>query len=869
MANSTNDFNIDEGTKQVPQLTTAINNLRTAMGSLSKEITNTNNSLTKLNNQNKEATTWGSKVKETIKNLKESFDAIDGAISLAKDAVAGWEGALTAGFTLILTYGPQVLEFLGNLFQSDKAKEAAQSLKDYKDVMDSYNDNISGEISQLGMLTTVANNETLSKENRAEAIKKLNEISPEYLKNLTLENLKTKEGQKAIEEYTKALNRKAMEEAIQAKRTEIVKQRYDLKEDYDSKKANWEAYKTGKKKDIKWSSSSYGAEEGVPGSSGYSEKDQAAADFKEVADKDKALVARLRKLDSDLADTLTKYAPAPAANQGKNKAYWEQMLNDQQTELSKLDSSSKDFEQKSKPIATRIKNAQKMLSLYNVQESTQKKQKAEGPKTDPEVEARIESLNHIVLLTMEGHKREIMETNQHFATMIRLHQKNNQTVTQLKKERIQTLLALNEKFRKEDTEKLTSYQEQLQAISVTQAKSAQEQALDQLKKDYDDKQKIVQKANEDSTKMANELQKNRKASEAKMSAEDLSKLDATIAQALSVKAEANQKQLELDKQYQNDKLKIENSFSAEEKKKQFDKDKSKLENSASDAHDHGNWKSEFKAKQDLLDLEKKQALDAVKGQAEEEDKIKREYTKKQQQLDKDKLDAQAENQKQYLKSLDSLSNAVVGIFGKNSQAAKIAFKAHQAASAAQVIVDTERSIMGIWAADSGIPFVGVPKAIAETAIVAATGATSLASILKQKPNFASGGQFVSDGRGTVLPGYSRTDNTNAYLRSGEAVVVSEAMRNPWARNLVSAVNVAFGGRDFSISNPGRGYAIGGIFTDGGNANRYYSQPMNDVKDLANTLAYQMLNNFPPVYVDVKDINNQQNILAQTVNRVNL
>lgn len=159
--------------------------------------------------------------------------------------------------------------------------------------------------------------------------------------------------------------------------------------------------------------------------------------------------------------------------------------------------------------------------------------------------------------------------------------------------------------------------------------------------------------------------------------------------------------------------------------------------------------------------------------------------------------------------------------------------------------------------------------IAIAAIVANTAA-QIATIASQKPPaMAKGGYFTSDGKGAVLPGYSRTDNTNAYLRSGEAVVVSEAMRDPWARNLVSAINVAYGGRDFSVPNTSRGYAVGGIFTDGGNANRYYNQPMNDNKNLANTIAYQMINNFPPVYVDVKDINNQQNILAQTVNRVNL
>ncbi|MBB3967731.1 hypothetical protein [Mucilaginibacter phyllosphaerae] len=200
---------------------------------------------------------------------------------------------------------------------------------------------------------------------------------------------------------------------------------------------------------------------------------------------------------------------------------------------------------------------------------------------------------------------------------------------------------------------------------------------------------------------------------------------------------------------------------------------------------------------------------------------------------------------------------------KENQEKVKAFKAEQRMSVLQAVVNGALAVTKATA-QSGIlaPFV-IPGIIASTAL-------QIATIVAQKPPaFAKGGRFVSDGRGALLPGYSRTDNTNAYLRSGEAVVVSEAMRNPWARNLVSAINVAHGGRDFSMPNTGSGYAIGGIFTDGGNANRYYNQPVNDIKDMANTLAYQMMNNFPPIYVDVKDVNNQQNILAQTVNRVNL
>lgn len=196
-----------------------------------------------------------------------------------------------------------------------------------------------------------------------------------------------------------------------------------------------------------------------------------------------------------------------------------------------------------------------------------------------------------------------------------------------------------------------------------------------------------------------------------------------------------------------------------------------------------------------------------------------------------------------------------------------AFKNEQKANIAQAIMNGAIAVTKAEA-DLG-PIAGT---LALGAIVAQTAA-QVATIKRQQPptlqTAEKGGYFKSDGKGAVLPGYSKTDNVNAFIRSGEAVVVSEAMRDPWARNLVSAINVAYGGRDFSVPNISRGYAVGGIFTDGGNANRYYNQPMNDQKNLANTIAYQMINNFPPVYVDVKDINNQQNILAQTVNRVNL
>lgn len=880
--NNNDGFNEDM-LNQLPQLKAGINDLRDAINSLNKEITNSTDKFTKLNAQNKETVNWGTKIKSSIKDLADTYDSFGTVINavskafkigseaatLAEEALTGWVGIAAAAFTLITTYGPQVLDFLGDMFQSDKAKEAAQNLKDYKDVMDSYIQNISGEKSQLDMLVKVANNDKLSKETRLEAIKKLNSISPEYLSNLTLENLKTKEGQQAIEEYTKALNRKAMEEAIHAKQADLYKQRYELKDEYTAAKTDVQAYRTGKKKDEPSivSTTSFGA----PSSSNYKTRADAENTYADVAKKDKELVERINKLNKDLADQLTKFAPK-TTDTTKNKSYWEMQITTLESDLNKLDNTADDFKTKSKSIKDKIIAVQKMVDLYNINQNENPKSKTDSPpkkqsKTDPKIEekAQKESADRMALLLLDGYAKEVQETNQHFDQLRELHKGNNATVEQLEKERAATLDAINKKFQTEELNKLAQYEADLNKTS----KDARQQAIDQLNDDYKKQADDVSKITSDSLEKIGgynnalrELEAKTQTNEVK---EQVAVLEKKRSEVESILTKAKKVSQQLSDKHQKDLGTLNKSFKQED----YTKEQSGIKDDIQSDQDSGNQQKEFADRQRLLDSEKKQALDAVTGQKEAEQKIRDKYATQQQKLDKDRLAAEVANQKKYVDALDNVSKAVTGIFGKNTIAARAAFKAHQAAAAAQVIIDTRASIMGIWKADSGLPIIGVAKAIAETAIVAAAGASNLATILKQKPGFAQGGQFVSDGRGALLPGYSRTDNTNAYLRSGEAVVVSEAMRNPWARNLVSAINVAHGGRDFSVPNPGNGYAIGGIFTDGGNANRYYSQPMNDVKDLANTMAYQMINNFPPIYVDVKDVNNQQNILAQTVNRVNL
>lgn len=87
---------------------------------------------------------------------------------------------------------------------------------------------------QLETLIQVANDETRSKKDRQRAMNEINKISPEYLGNLTLETLKTKEAQKAIDDYLgsleKRLQAESMYESIKKKMQELAELKASLSE---------------------------------------------------------------------------------------------------------------------------------------------------------------------------------------------------------------------------------------------------------------------------------------------------------------------------------------------------------------------------------------------------------------------------------------------------------------------------------------------------------------------------------------------------------------------------------------------------------------------------------------------------------------
>jgi len=210
-----------------------------------------------------------------------------------------------------------------------------------------------------------------------------------------------------------------------------------------------------------------------------------------------------------------------------------------------------------------------------------------------------------------------------------------------------------------------------------------------------------------------------------------------------------------------------------------------------------------------------------------------EQLQRQQDINQQRL----QTNQQITQSYADLVGSIGDLTGKQTLLGKIAFVAQKAFAIQQIILNAEltkseiilryeilkrQAVLAASLAGPFAPFAAVAAVAgltiaqgAEIARVTASeaiqvgvvAATTIAGITGK----AKGGiqEYKSDGKGGVLNGYAKKDDTNAYLRSGEAVVVSEAARDPQTRSLLSAINVAYGG------NPYPGLALGGIYGGSG------------------------------------------------------
>jgi TP901 family phage tail tape measure protein len=132
---------------------------------------------------------------------------------------------------------------------SKNANDAALVQKTLADVHLEATKNIAKEKAEVDLLTKIVNSETVSKDKKLKAIERLNEIIPDYIGHLSLENIKTAEGIGILQKYTAELYANARAKAVQSKFDELAKEKVDIEsksgKDYKSGIGSFMAKITG------------------------------------------------------------------------------------------------------------------------------------------------------------------------------------------------------------------------------------------------------------------------------------------------------------------------------------------------------------------------------------------------------------------------------------------------------------------------------------------------------------------------------------------------------------------------------------------------------------------------------------------------
>lgn len=151
----------------------------------------------------------------SIEQLGIAFKAL-GAVIMANPLIAIATGVIALG-TAVAAYFGAFDSHISNQQKLNAAMKAAEQ-------------STQKEQANLKTLLIVARNEQASKQARLQAIKKLNEISPEYLGGLTLENINTKKADSAIRSYTTSLLENAKAKALTTRIEEEYSKQLTLNE---------------------------------------------------------------------------------------------------------------------------------------------------------------------------------------------------------------------------------------------------------------------------------------------------------------------------------------------------------------------------------------------------------------------------------------------------------------------------------------------------------------------------------------------------------------------------------------------------------------------------------------------------------------
>lgn len=176
--------------------------------------------------------------KQRVQELKNAGQSFTPVWKQVLSSIISWQTALVAGITVLTLYGKEIAEWVGSLFKGEKAVDAARvATEQFHETLSGGNIDAQGEIVKLEQLYKAATDLSNTQKERAEAVKKLQDLYPAYFSNMSNEQIMLGDAITAYNDLRDAIIRTAEAKAAEERIKENAGYRIIL-----SEAKAWERY---------------------------------------------------------------------------------------------------------------------------------------------------------------------------------------------------------------------------------------------------------------------------------------------------------------------------------------------------------------------------------------------------------------------------------------------------------------------------------------------------------------------------------------------------------------------------------------------------------------------------------------------------
>ena len=164
------------------------------------------------------------RAKKSVDELKKAGQTFTPVWKQIASSIFSWQTLLVAGVTVLTLYGKEITSWVASLFKGKSAIDtAAAALEQFNSAMAQGSVSAQSELTKLNLLYNAATDLSKPYEERAEAVKKLQDIYPAYFGNMAAEQVMVGNAVGAYEDLRDAIIEVAQAKAAQELITESSK----------------------------------------------------------------------------------------------------------------------------------------------------------------------------------------------------------------------------------------------------------------------------------------------------------------------------------------------------------------------------------------------------------------------------------------------------------------------------------------------------------------------------------------------------------------------------------------------------------------------------------------------------------------------